>query len=81
MVFDPPISQLFGKFVGHLVELDGEVKLNNVLMFHSNIEVGQHGHMLYFSLLFFLDFGPKLFPVPFNVVQTGLDSFDSLLMQ
>lgn len=52
-----------------------------MFMLHSDIKVRQHGHMLDFILFLLTDLCPELFPIPFNVVQTGLDSLDRLFMQ
>jgi hypothetical protein len=50
-------------------------------MLDSNIKVGEHGHMFNFCLLLFFDLGTELFPIAFNIVETGFDGFDGLLME
>lgn len=52
-----------------------------MLMLDRDVEVSQHSHVLNFSLLFLFYFRPELFPVPFNIVQTALDSLDRLFMK
>ncbi len=50
-------------------------------MLNSNIKVGEHGHMFNFRLLLFFNFRTELFPIAFNIIKTGFDSFNCLLME
>lgn len=50
-------------------------------MLDGDIKVGEHGHMFNFRLLLFFNFCTELFPIAFNIVETGFDGFDCLLME
>lgn len=81
LIFDSPIALLFGNLEGHFIELSSQFQMPQMLMFHSDIKVGQHSHMLNFILFLLTDLRSELFPIPFDVIQTGFDSFDRLLVQ